>query len=142
MKLKSLPAIFGLIILLAVFASSIVLADKNPEMKTVKGHLTCLGCSLKSEAGARAMCSKYGCESAFKTADGKMWHFLKNDKSSDLIDNHDLMGMEASVTGYFHENSLTIDLASYDIGEKKISWCEGHGKMDACMAEKHKGHKH
>ena len=138
MKQNTLQAAFLAVIFLTVFAFSGAIADKNPEMKTVDGSLICSSCLLKAECGAKAMCSEYGCDAALKTADGKIWHILKNDRSDNLVRKHDHMGENIKLTGYFHNNSQTIDLTSYEIDGKKMSWCEGHSKMDACMAKSHK----
>ncbi|MCP4633823.1 MAG: hypothetical protein GY855_12925 [candidate division Zixibacteria bacterium] len=138
MKSYYLPLAVLMILTISIMNAGLATADKNAEVTTKSGTMVCLGCSMKSTSDAGSMCSKYGCESAFKTADGKIWHLLENDKSHDLKQTHASKGKEAKITGYFHKDSQTIDLVSYEVGDKKAAWCEGHGKMDGCsIAGKH-----
>ena len=71
----------------------------------------------------------YGRTFALETYDGRIYYFVKNDRSSNLISNEAYIGKEVVIQGYklkVHKMGLPsyIDVVSYEVDGKKMSWCE------------------
>lgn len=85
---------------------------------TFKAEVICLGCSLKKEQGAKALCSIYGHANALRTEDGKIWTILENDVSTELINSHDYAGKEVEIIGKKFANSSVIEVESFKVIEE------------------------
>jgi hypothetical protein len=83
--------------------------------ETIKGEVVCFGCTLKKEKGAKAQCSLYGHINAIRTKDGKIWTILENDKSTELLNNHDYAGKEIEIKGKKFPEAQTIEVESFKI---------------------------
>ena len=81
--------------------------------ETIQGKVICLGCTLKSEKGAKAQCSLYGHTNAIRTVDGKIWSILENDQSTDLVKNHDYAGKDVEISGKKFVDAQTIEVGSF-----------------------------
>lgn len=71
----------------------------------------------------------YGHTFALETHDGRVYYFVKNDRSKNLMSNEDYIGKEVVIQGYklkVHKMSFPsyIDVVSYEIDGKKMSWCD------------------
>jgi len=117
---------------IAVFAGSDQGAgEKAASVKevTLTGTLICVGCDLKSRYQAKAQCSVYGHDHGLKTADGKIYTFLRNDRSKDLIGGktsadgggsdrgagEELHGEKVQVTGKVLPKTQIIDVKDYKV---------------------------
>ena len=80
---------------------------------TLSGTLSCLGCDLKKAHGAGAQCSIYGHKHGLKTANGKYYTFLENQKSEPLVKGEALHGKPVQVTGTLFPGSQIIEVMSY-----------------------------
>jgi hypothetical protein len=103
---------------------------------TFDGKIVCMGCDLKKTRGANADCSQYGCNHALKTSDGKYISLMKNKYSKDLMGSEKYAGKNISVTGAYYADANTVDVKSFKVDGKKMSWCNHCKSMDACMAQK------
>lgn len=103
---------------------------------TLDGKLVCMGCDLKKTQGANAACSKYGHKHALKTSDGKYVSLMENKYSNDLMDGEKYAGKNISVSGTYYADANTVDVKSFKVDGKKMSWCDHCKSMDACMAHK------
>jgi len=103
--------------LLFVGLNSLGFAQEKSEEKyeAIKGKVICFGCTLKKEKGAKAQCSIYGHVNAIKTKDGKIWSILENDKSTELINNHDYAGKEVEIKGKKIAEAQTIEVESFKV---------------------------
>jgi hypothetical protein len=106
---------------LAQYSQPAPLAQDAAKAKTVKmkGTLACLGCDLKKAYGAGAQCSVYGHKHALKTANGKYYTFLENQKSEPLIKGEQLHGKSIQVTGSLFPRSQVIEVTDYKVLEQK-----------------------
>jgi len=71
----------------------------------------------------------YGRTFALETPDGRIYYFVRNDRSKNLISNEKYIGKEVVIQGYklkVHKMGLPsyIDVVSYEVDGKKMSWCE------------------
>jgi hypothetical protein len=89
----------------------------KPQTVNFKGTLSCLGCDLKKAYGAGAQCSVYGHKHALKTADGKYYTFLENQKSEPLIKGEKWHGKPIQVTGVVFPGSQVIEVTDYKVQE-------------------------
>ena len=85
------------------------------EYKIIKGKVICQGCTLKKEKGAKAQCSIYGHINAIKTKDGKIWTILENDKSTELINNHDYAGKDIEIKGKKFAEAQIIEVNTFKV---------------------------
>jgi hypothetical protein len=108
---------------------------KNQNM-TFEGKLVCLGCDLKKAEGARAECSAYGHKHTLKTSDGNYVNLLENKYSADLMNNEKYAGKDIKVQGVYFASANQLDVKSFTVGDKKMSWCSHCKTMDGCMAGK------
>ncbi len=131
----------SLSVVLALFWGALFIAGAEQtfaegKRATFEGKLVCLGCTLKSEEGARSECSKYGHTHALKTEDGKFITFLENVYSENLFKGKDYHNKEVSVHGVYYADANQLDVESYTIGAVTISWCKTHNVMDMCRSHK------
>lgn len=96
-------------------------SDQAPKKVTMKGTLVCLGCELKKAHGAGAQCSIYGHKHALKTADGKYYTFLENQKSEPLIKGEKWHGKKIEVSGTIFPGTQVIDVTGYKVAEEKVT---------------------
>ena len=109
MKKASIAVILAFVV--ALIAVSLNAADKRePKAVTLTGTLICMGCALKKAYSANAQCSIYGHQHALKTAKGKIYTFLPNDKSKDLIAGKAEKSAKITVTGTIFPQSQIIDV--------------------------------
>jgi len=136
-----LSKIFGLLFavvfvivlpLLAVTTQS----SGRPAETVIEGKLVCMACELKAGEGARAACGEYGHEYGLKTAAGKYLGFLENRYSKDLMAGEKYLDKTIVVHGHHHLAANLIDVESFEIDGKKISWCGQCRAMDGCNASK------
>ncbi len=128
-----------LIVLVFLFSVIPVTAgDKTSSGKQAEfeGTLVCLGCSLKSDDGARAACSTFGHKHALKTAEGKYVNFLENQYSADLMAGKKYHNAEVKVQGVYFANANLLDVETFEVGGKQKGWCGGCKSMDGCSASK------
>ena len=85
------------------------------EYEIIKGKVVCQGCTLKKEKGAKAQCSIYGHINAIKTKDGKIWTILENDKSTELINNHDYAGKDIEIKGKKFAEAQIIEVDTFKV---------------------------
>lgn len=100
----------------------------------VTGRVICLGCHLKQEKQAKAQCSIYGHTNAIiiekaidpegkhvAGAEGKIYQFLHNEKSDELIKDHSYAGKVIIVAGkvYPEANILEVNFFKVKDGEQK-----------------------
>jgi hypothetical protein len=90
-------------------------AAETTGVETIKGKVVCFGCTLKKEKGAEAQCSLYGHINAIRTKDGKIWTILENDKSTELIHNHDYVGSDIEIRGKKIAEAQVIEVDSFKI---------------------------
>lgn len=90
-------------------------AQETGEIETIQGKVICFGCTLKKEKGAKAQCSIYGHTNAIRTKDGKIWSILENDKSTELINNHDYAGKDIEIKGKKIKEAQTIEVESFKV---------------------------
>lgn len=93
--------------------------EETQSTEVIKGKVICLGCTLKKEQGAKADCSVYGHKHGLRTDDGKIWSFLENDNSADLIQNHDYNGSDVEITGRKLDNAQIIEVESFKIAPEE-----------------------
>ncbi|MDP2938717.1 MAG: hypothetical protein Q8O13_01350 [Candidatus Omnitrophota bacterium] len=104
----------------------------GPGEVVITGRVICLGCHLKKEKQAKAQCSIYGHTNALsiekiidaqgKSIDklkGKIYQFLRNEKSDELIKDHTYAGKVIIVVGkiYPEANILEINFFKEKEGE-------------------------
>jgi hypothetical protein len=106
------------------------------EMVTVEGTLVCPSCELKKTEGADAACKIYGHRFALKTKDGRYINFLENKYSEDLIKGDKYHGQDIKVHGNYYANANLLEVKSFEVNGKNLTWCDHHEAMDACMANK------
>ena len=106
------------------------------EQVTVEGTLVCAACDLKATEGAGAACKVYGHRHALKTRDGKYINFLENKYSEDLIRGEKYHNKKMTVRGIRYANANLLEVESFEVGDKKMTWCNHCSAMDACMAKK------
>ncbi len=99
--------------------------------RTFNGELVCLGCDLK-ENGARSECKIRGHNIRLKTQNGTYLTILPNKYSEKLLSDTSMMHQPITVKGFHFAKANMIDLTSYAIGDKIISWCTVHQTMDTC----------
>jgi hypothetical protein len=140
-------AILMTVILLMV-ASLAVAGEKKAEMKAemkgemkavdgiFEGKLVCLACDLKETEGARAECSVYGHKHALKTSDGRYINLLENKYSADLLNSEKYAGKDIKIQGVYYASANQLDVQSFTVGDKTMSWCDHCKTMDGCMAGK------
>lgn len=85
------------------------------EYQIIKGKIICQGCTLKKEKEAKAQCSIYGHINAIRTKDGKIWTILENDKSTELINNHDYAGKDIEIKGKKLAEAQIIEVESFKV---------------------------
>ena len=85
------------------------------EYEIIKGKVICQGCTLKKEKQAKAQCSIYGHINAIRTKDGKIWTILENDKSTELINNHDYAGNDIEIRGKKFAEAQIIEVDSFKV---------------------------
>ena len=132
-----------LILTLAIFMvfGALVIAEEQEMMAkgehaTFEGKLVCLGCTLKHEEGARSECTAFGHTFALQTKDGKFISFLKNKYSEDLFKGDEkYAGKDITVHGVYYADGNVLDVESFDFGDKQVTWCDVHHKMDTCHSE-------
>jgi len=126
---------------LLIFVGSAAIAGEEKaaakaEEMTSEGKLVCLGCDLKNAEGARAECSVYGHKHALKTSDGRYINLLENKYSADLMTKEKYAGKDIKVQGVYYANANQLDVKSFSVGGKNMSWCDHCKSMDGCMANK------
>ena len=99
---------------------------------TFEGTLVCLGCTLKSEEGARAACKEFGHTHALKTEDGKFINFLENKYSQDLLKGEKYGNKKITVRGIYHASANLMDVESFTVDGKMKTWCDHCKAMDGC----------
>lgn len=101
-----------------------------------EGKLVCMGCDLKKADGASADCSAYGHKHAVKTTDGHYINFLENKHSKDLVHGEKYHNKDVKVNGVFYANANQLEVKSFEVDGKAMSWCDHCKGMDACMLSK------
>ncbi len=128
-----------ILVLILSLGSSLVLAAEHqprhvdaitaatPKLKAdevvVTGKVICLGCSLKKEKQAQAQCSIYGHINALliekvinaqgkkiDEAKGKIYQFLHNDQSDNLIKDHSYAGKILIITGKIYPEANILEV--------------------------------
>lgn len=101
---------------------------------TFKGKLVCTACSLKKSDGANAQCSVFGHDHSILTKEGKYIGFLPNKQSAPLIAGEKYHNKRVSVSGVFFANANLLDISSFTVNGKKMTWCGEDGEMDEHMS--------
>ena len=103
--------------LLLTSLNTLVFAQEKieDEYEIIKGKVICQGCTLKKEKQAKAQCSIYGHINAIRAEDGKIWTILENDKSTELINNHDYTGNDIEIKGRKIKEAQTIEVESFKV---------------------------
>ncbi|MGR3295824.1 MAG: hypothetical protein ACUZ8A_06320 [Candidatus Bathyanammoxibius sp.] len=110
-------------LMLLATGSGVSVADE--ETVTITGTVVCLGCTLKKKEGANAACDVYGHKHGLATSGGKLYSFLENENSEELI-NSEKYGMKrVEITGKVFENAHIIDVEDVNVIEEKKG---GYGK--------------
>lgn len=91
--------------------------DKGLSETTLKGHLVCIGCSLKKLDGANAQCNLFAHHAiGFKSADGTYWSIIDNAIGHDVIRAHELIeGKEATIQGWIYPIANMVEIAKIEI---------------------------
>lgn len=89
----------------------------------ITGRVICLGCTLKKEKQAKAQCSIYGHTNAlliekiinvqgrrFDELKGKMYQFLHNEKSDELINDHSYAGKTIIIVGKIYPEANIVEV--------------------------------
>jgi len=92
--------------------------EEEKEKFTIEGQLVCLSCELKKEFQANAQCEKYGHQHILRTYRGEIYHFIENDKTSNLIRKDEYQGKTARVIGTLYKDSNIIDVIGFEIIER------------------------
>ncbi|MFH1891726.1 MAG: hypothetical protein ABIK83_03485 [Candidatus Zixiibacteriota bacterium] len=108
-------------------------ADAIVRQANFDGKLVCMGCDLKKADGAGAACSAYGHKYAVKTADGRYINFLENKQSEDLVSGEKYHNQDVKVQGVFYANANQLEVKTFEVDGKTMSWCDHCKGMDACM---------
>lgn len=87
----------------------------SADAKTFQAAVICLGCTLKKEQGAKALCSLFGHKNALRTQDGKIWTILENKTSTELINLHDYAGKNIEVVGKKFADAQVIEVNSFNV---------------------------
>lgn len=95
----------------------------GPGEVVITGKVICLGCHLKKEKQAKAQCSIYGHTNALsiekiidsqgKNIDelkGKIYQFLHNEKSDELIKDHNYVGKVIIAVGRVHPEADILEV--------------------------------
>jgi len=112
------------------------MTQKSAEHVTLEGKIVCMSCDLKKTEGASAACSVYGHQHALKTTDGKYVNFLENKHSEDLFKGEKYQNKNMKIHGIHYANANMLEVETFQVGDKTMSWCGHCSKMDACMASK------
>lgn len=91
----------------------------NAEEKTIKGKVICIGCELKHIYNASSNCKIYGHKHGIKTSVGKIYSFVENEKTNELINSVKYHGKNIEVTGKILENANFIDVKEFKVLEEK-----------------------
>ena len=100
------------------------------------GTLVCQACDLKKAENARAECKTYGHTHALKTSDGRHINFLPNKYSADLMGGEKWHNEKVKVHGVYFANANQLDVETFEVGDKKMGWCDHCSAMDGCMVGK------
>ncbi len=103
----------------ALPAVPLLAQESQPKRVSMKGTLACLGCDLKKAHGAKAQCSVYGHKHALKTADGKYYTFLENEKSEPLIKGEKWHGKPVEVTGLLFPGTQVLEVVEFKAPEAR-----------------------
>lgn len=125
--------VIGLVFALSVFLifSSVSIAGEKPSEK-ITGTLICLGCDLKKSHDAEADCMNFGHKHGLKTSDGKVFTFLENRKSNDLISGKMHSGKKVNIHGRILKGTHIIE-----VDKVKLADTGGHDMSAVCsMCEK------
>ncbi len=117
-----------LLLLAAAITATTASAGSGPQEVTVSGQNICLGCTLKSTAGAGAQCSIYGHRHSLKVesakgADGKpiadlvglTLHYLENDKSAALVKGEETHGKTIEIKGKLYRHEATLEVTEFSV---------------------------
>ena len=141
--------------LLLVFALSVaglvwsgekdVKAVKKSQAKrdiTLEGKAVCIGCQLKKAEGAHSACKIYGHKHGLMDKEGRLYTFVENDRSVQLIKGEGVHGKRIKVKGDLFPQAQYIDLKSYEVEEEEgkwveMAWCEHCNVMGLAAEHKH-----
>lgn len=85
------------------------------EKVILEGQLICLSCEFKKEFQANSQCEKYGHQHVLKTYTGEIYHFIENDRTSNLIRKDEYQDKVIRVIGTLYKDSNVIDIISYEL---------------------------
>ena len=95
--------------------------EELSNIKTFQATAICLGCTLKKEQGAKALCSVFGHKNALRTEDGKIWTILENEASAELINLHEYAGEKIQIKGKKFADTQVVEVTSFKVlGEEAI----------------------
>lgn len=109
MNLKKITYISFLLFFVLFFVYSL-----NAEEKTIKGKVICIGCELKHAYNASSNCKIYVHSHGLKTSDGKIYSFVENEKTDELINSVKYHGKNIEITGKILENANFIDVKEFN----------------------------
>ncbi len=122
MKRSSSIYFLSVILLLGLFTLA-VSGDKTATRRTVTGQLTCIDCALSMKGDARGQCQTYGHEAGLVAQDGKIYTFVRNDRSRQLREHGTYTGKTVTVKGTIFTKANRIDVESFTVAGQKMEWC-------------------
>ena len=93
-----------------------IVVEKS-EKVVLEGILICFADQLGKEFQANAQCEKYGHQHVLKTSTGEIYHFIENDRSTNLIRKEEFQNKNIRVIGTLYEESNIIDVISFELIE-------------------------
>lgn len=84
--------------------------------KHIVGEMICPSCVLKGEQEAKSQCSIYGCPLALRTENGRIFTFLENDQSTELVRNKAKYdGKTVVVKGRIFPGTQIVEVESFKV---------------------------
>ncbi len=123
MKRHFALTVFSLFLLLG-WISLATSGDPAATKGTVRGELTCIDCTLGMKGSARGQCQTYGHEAGLVTPEGKIYSFVKNDRSRQLREYGKYNGKTVTVRGTIFTRANRIDVESFTVDGKEMNWCD------------------
>jgi len=87
----------------------------TPRTIGLEGWLVCRDCELQALYGAGSMCRIKGHHGALKTADGKIWNLMEDDRTEQLIHRASWLGKKVRVRGRLYRRAGCVEVQSYEV---------------------------
>ena len=90
---------------------------EKSEKVVLEGVLICFADQFGKEFQANAQCEKYGHQHVLKTPDGEIYHFIENDRTTNLIRKEEFQNKNIRVIGTLFKDTNIIDVISFELLE-------------------------